>query len=122
MCFNHRRTNEIMGIPSEQFGVTFATNNAPLEYHKIPVPKVGHDEVLVNIKYTGVCHTDLHAWKGISRVWISIDLGDWPLDTKKNLVGGHEGAGVAVQVGENVRDVKVGDHVGIKVHLQVTTS
>ena len=56
-----------MGIPSEQFGVTFATHNAPLEYHKIPVPKVGHDEVLVNIKYTGVCHTDLHAWKGTSK-------------------------------------------------------
>ena len=51
-------------IPTEQHGVIFATNNAPLEYKTIPVPKVGRDEVLVNIKYTGVCHTDLHAWKG----------------------------------------------------------
>ena len=48
----------------EQFGVVFANNNDPLEYKKIPVPKVGHDEVLINIKFTGVCHTDLHAWKG----------------------------------------------------------
>lgn len=37
--------------------------------------------------------------------------------TKPNLVGGHEGAGIAVAVGENVHDVKVGDHVGIKVCL-----
>lgn len=42
-------------------------------------------------------------------------VGDWPLDTKPNLVGGHEGAGIAVAVGENVEDVKIGDHVGIKV-------
>lgn len=44
-----------------------------------------------------------------------LNVGDWPLATKKNLVGGHEGAGVVVEVGENVTDVKVGDHVGIKV-------
>jgi alcohol dehydrogenase, propanol-preferring len=49
---------------SEQMGVVFETSGAPLEYKKIPVPKVGYDEVLVNIKYSGVCHTDLHAWKG----------------------------------------------------------
>jgi propanol-preferring alcohol dehydrogenase len=53
-------------MAKEQMGVVFKTNNSPLEYKKIPVPQVGHDEVLVNIKYTGVCHTDLHAWKGIS--------------------------------------------------------
>jgi hypothetical protein len=37
-------------------------------------------------KYTGVCHTDLHAMNG-----------DWPLTVKQNLVGGHEGAGNARQ-------------------------
>jgi D-arabinose 1-dehydrogenase-like Zn-dependent alcohol dehydrogenase len=42
-------------------------------------------------------------------------LGDWPLATKPNLVGGHEGAGVAVAIGSDVRDVQVGDYVGIKV-------
>jgi len=39
------------------------------------------------------------------------------LATKANLVGGHEGAGVAVAVGAAVQDVKPGDHVGIKVVL-----
>jgi alcohol dehydrogenase, propanol-preferring len=55
-----------MSIPKEQLGVVFKTNKAPLEYKKIPVPEVGNDEVLINIKFTGVCHTDLHAWKGKS--------------------------------------------------------
>jgi propanol-preferring alcohol dehydrogenase len=36
-------------------------------YKKIPVQKPGPDEVLVNVRYSGVCHTDLHAM-----------MGDWP--------------------------------------------
>lgn len=68
------------------------------------VPKPGPDEVLVNIKYSGVCHTDLHAING-----------DWPLATKLPLVGGHEGAGIVVAKGELVDDIEIGDHAGIKV-------
>ena len=40
--------------------------------------------------------------------------GDWPLDTKMPLVGGHEGAGVVVARGELVKDVGIGEHVGVK--------
>lgn len=72
-------------------------------YKKIPVQKPGPDDVLVNVKYSGVCHTDLHAL-----------LGDWPIPTKLPLVGGHEGAGVVVARGELVHDVQIGDRVGIK--------
>lgn len=79
-------------------------NSSPATvYKKIPVPKPGPDEVLVNIKFSGVCHTDLHAM-----------LGDWPIAPKMPLVGGHEGAGVVVARGELVKDVQIGDHVGIK--------
>ena len=73
----------------------------------ITVQKPGPDEVLVNIKYSGVCHTDLHAVNG-----------DWPIPTKLPLVGGHEGAGVIVAKGELVQDVQVGDHAGVKVKLR----
>ena len=60
---------------------------------------------MVNIKYSGVCHTDLHAVNG-----------DWPLAAKLPLVGGHEGAGIVVAKGELVKDVEIGDHAGIKVN------
>ena len=40
--------------------------------------------------------------------------GDWPLATKLPLVGGHEGAGVVVALGENVKGWKVGDYAGVK--------
>ena len=63
-------------IPEEQWAQVLEKKGGPIEYKKIPVPKPGADEVLVNIKYSGVCHTDLHAVQG-----------DWPLPTKLPLVG-----------------------------------
>ena len=73
-------------------------------YKEIDVAEPGPDEVLINVKFTGVCHTDLHAMQG-----------DWPLPVKMPLVGGHEGAGYVVKKGELVKDVKIGDAVGVKV-------
>lgn len=90
-------------IPSTQWAQVFQKIGGPVEYKQIPVQKPGPDEVLVNVKFSGVCHTDLHALHG-----------DWPLAVKLPLVGGHEGAGVVVGRGELVQDIEIGDHVGIK--------
>ncbi|KIY64544.1 mannitol-1-phosphate dehydrogenase [Cylindrobasidium torrendii FP15055 ss-10] len=61
-------------------------------------------ECLVKMQATGCCHTDLHA-----------ALGDWPLKAKSPLIGGHEGVGIIVAIGDSsVTDRKVGDRVGIK--------
>ncbi len=69
----------------------FAVENISLD-----PPKAG--EVLVKMRATGVCHTDLSTING------TLPL---PLPT----VIGHEGAGVVDQVGEGVSNVKPGDHV-----------
>jgi len=90
-------------IPKEQWAQVVEKKGGPVNYKKIPVPKPGPDEVLINIKFSGVCHTDLHAM-----------MGDWPLETKMPLVGGHEGAGIVVSRGELVEDVKIGEKVGVK--------
>lgn len=92
-----------MSIPKTQKAVVFDKNGGPLTYKDIPVPEPADDQILINVKYSGVCHTDLHAWKG-----------DWPLDTKLPLVGGHEGAGVVVAKGANVKNFEIGDYAGIK--------
>lgn len=55
-------------IPKEQWAQVIEQTGGPVEFKKIPVQEPGPDEVLVNIKYSGVCHTDLHAVNG-----------DWPL-------------------------------------------
>ena len=91
-------------IPQMQWAQVIEKTGGPVQYKQIPVQKPGPDEVLINIKFSGVCHTDLHALNG-----------DWPLPTKLPLVGGHEGAGVVVAKGELVTDIEIGDHAGVKV-------
>ncbi len=71
----------------------------PLEIVELDLdgPKAG--EVLVEIKATGVCHTDAFTLSGDD------PEGIFPA------VLGHEGAGVVLEVGEGVTSVKPGDHV-----------
>ncbi|ORY06861.1 GroES-like protein [Basidiobolus meristosporus CBS 931.73] len=89
-------------IPKTQKAAVIESHDKPVEIQTIPVPTPGPDDVLVKIEYTGVCHTDLHAAEG-----------DWPIPTKLPLVGGHEGAGKVVALGSNVKDLKIGDSVGV---------
>ncbi|KAF5361384.1 hypothetical protein D9758_006197 [Tetrapyrgos nigripes] len=62
-------------------------------------------ECLVKLDCSGACHTDLHA-----------AAGDWPIPAKLPLIGGHEGVGTVVAIGDNTTNspVKLGDRVGIK--------
>lgn len=90
-------------IPNIQKGVIFYEKNGDLQYKDIPVPVPKPNEILINVKYSGVCHTDLHAWRG-----------DWPLPVKYPLVGGHEGAGIVVAKGSEVKNFEIGDYAGIK--------
>ena len=72
---------------------------SPLEVMEVNLagPKPG--EVLVEIKATGICHTDEFTLSGAD------PEGLFPA------ILGHEGAGVVVEVGEGVTTVKPGDHV-----------
>ncbi|WP_395662118.1 S-(hydroxymethyl)glutathione dehydrogenase/class III alcohol dehydrogenase [Aestuariivirga sp.] len=78
--------------------VAFAAGK-PLEIVDVDLegPKAG--EVLVEVKATGVCHTDEFTLSGAD------PEGLFPV------ILGHEGAGVVVDVGPGVTSVKAGDHV-----------
>jgi len=71
----------------------------PLEVTTVDLegPKAG--EVLVEIKASGVCHTDAFSLSGVDP------------DALFPAILGHEGAGVVVDVGPDVGSVKKGDHV-----------
>jgi alcohol dehydrogenase, propanol-preferring len=90
-------------VPKRQWAQVIEKTGGPAVYKEIDVQTPGPDEVLVNIKFSGVCHTDLHAMNG-----------DWPLATKMPLVGGHEGAGIVVAKGNLVNDIEIGDYAGVK--------
>lgn len=64
-------------------------------------PSPGPDEVLVAVARAGVCGTDVH-----------IVEGAYPL-TRYPLVPGHELSGTVVEVGERVRNVRVGERVTV---------
>ncbi len=71
----------------------------PLTIETIKVAGPREGEVLVEIKATGVCHTDAFTLSGAD------PEGIFPS------VLGHEGAGIVVEVGAGVRSVAAGDHV-----------
>jgi len=79
-----------------------------LEMTDVPEPAIGPTDVLVKVRATGICGTDLHidAWDDWARKHI-----DAPL------VVGHEFCGDVVEVGSAVTDVRVGDFVSGEGHL-----
>ncbi|KII87606.1 hypothetical protein PLICRDRAFT_690292 [Plicaturopsis crispa FD-325 SS-3] len=96
-------------IPKTQKAAVVPTSGGALTVetaHPVTAQKdLAPGECLVKLECTGVCHTDLHAKKD-----------DWPLHPKTPLVGGHEGVGIVVAIGDNTTQspVKLGDRVGIK--------
>jgi S-(hydroxymethyl)glutathione dehydrogenase/alcohol dehydrogenase len=72
---------------------------APLSVEEVDLdgPKAG--EVLVELKATGICHTDYYTLSGAD------PEGIFPS------ILGHEGAGIVIDVGPDVKTLKKGDHV-----------
>ena len=71
---------------------------APLAIQRLRMAPLGRNDVLVRVRATGLCHTDLEVMQG-------------QLPYPMPIVLGHEGAGVVEEVGPDVTRVKAGDHV-----------
>ncbi|APX13813.1 alcohol dehydrogenase AdhP [Tateyamaria omphalii] len=74
----------------------------PLDIRDVPVPEIGPRDVLVRVRASGVCHTDLHA-----------AMGDWPVKPTAPFIPGHEGVGEVAALGRDVSHLKEGDRVGV---------
>lgn len=72
-----------------------------LRVEEVPVRKLKDNEVKIQVKYCGICGTDIHIFHG--------DGGY--CDVTPPLVPGHEFSGVVAEVGAGVKTVKVGDRV-----------
>jgi L-threonine 3-dehydrogenase len=74
----------------------------------IPMPHVGINDVLIKIKKTAICGTDLHIYK-----W-----DEWSQQTIKTpMTIGHEYVGEVVDKGRGVRNIQVGDRVTGEGHI-----
>ena len=79
---------------------TIDTFNEPWQVRELPDPHPAPGQVVIRVHSSGMCYTDLHAHHGV-----------FPL--KPPFVAGHEPAGVIVEVGAGVTDLRVGDRVGV---------
>ncbi len=85
-----------------------AKGESGLWLEDVPVPGIGHDEVLIKIKRTAICGTDVHIynWDDWARATIPV-----PMHV------GHEFVGVIEEVGTHVRGFKPGDLVSGEGHI-----
>ncbi len=85
-------------VKTEQTAGSFAVND-------IPVPKPKPAEVLIQVKATGLCYTDMSILNGDYK-------GRKPVPIP--VVMGHEGAGVVADIGEEVSTLEIGQRVGFE--------
>jgi hypothetical protein len=84
--------------------------NQEWSVEEIDVQAPKQNEVIVHWRAAGMCHSDEHLVTGDmvppQEYWELMGIKDF-----FPMIGGHEGAGVVVEVGPGVTDLAVGDHV-----------
>lgn len=94
----------------EKMKAVVKTKAAPgAELVEVEVPRPGVGEVLVRVRATSICGTDVHIYE-----WDS-----WSQGRIKNIpqILGHEFAGEVVEVGTSVKNIKVGDYISAETHI-----
>lgn len=89
-------------LPKTMKAAVVTALGKPLDIREVPVPDIGPRDVLVRVRASGVCHTDLHA-----------ATGDWPVKPNAPFIPGHEGVGEVAAVGRDVGHLREGDRVGV---------
>ncbi len=70
-----------------------------IEYMDVEEPKVYGDKVKIKVAYAGICGSDIHTFKGEYA------------SNKPPVILGHEFSGIVTEIGPDVKNFKVGDHV-----------
>lgn len=86
-------------------GVVFTAKNA-VSFTDLPDPKPGAGEVVIEVKASGICHTDYEVLKD------NYGTGAFPV------VPGHEYAGVVADLGADVATLSIGDRVAVDPNIE----
>ena len=81
------------------------TDLRKVEIQERPISQPKDDEALVKVEYVGICGSDLHYYEAGR-------IGNFIVETP--FVLGHEAGGTVVEVGKNVKNLKVGDRVALE--------
>ncbi|KAH7069217.1 chaperonin 10-like protein [Paraphoma chrysanthemicola] len=85
--------------------VVYEGPNFLMEIEEVDVPEPGPDDILIKLNASGLCYSD-----------IALMAGEFPqrMSAFNCRTPGHEGSGVVVKLGENVKNWKIGDRAGVK--------
>ncbi len=95
-------------IAAEMRAVVKAEAAPGARLQTVPVPSIGSRDVLVRVRATTICGTDLHIYRWDQ--WAQSRI-------KPPMVFGHEFAGDVVAVGDEVRSIKLGDFISGETHI-----
>ena len=79
-----------------------------LKLQEVKTPKIKSDEVLIKVKTTAICGTDLHIWNWVN--WASKTI-------KPPMTVGHEFMGKIIEIGSAVEGLTIGDRVSAESHM-----
>lgn len=99
--FSNETNTKIMSKNIKSRGYAGKNSTDALEQWNFERRPVGDDDILIEIKFSGICHSDIHTVQG-----------HWG-PQKYPLVPGHEIAGIVAAVGKSVTKFKIGDQAGI---------
>ena len=80
--------------------VKYGNEDGRLEIRDVPVPAIGPDDVLLEVKAVGICGWDIEMWRHSMANPVTVPV-----------IQGHEFCGVIGKLGSNVTDYSVGDRV-----------
>ncbi len=93
---------------NKMYALVKETEGKGLGLKKVEIPETGSDEVKIKIHYTSICGTDLHIYN-----W-----DPWSQETIRTpMIIGHEYVGEIVELGSDVRGLKLGDIVSGEGHI-----
>ena len=101
---SHQQESQSANNLIDNFGL-FVTPERHIELRPVPIKKPSPSQVMIHVKCTGICGSDLHLWHRGS-------IG--PLVVTRDTILGHEASGVVVATGSEVTHLQRGDRVAIE--------
>lgn len=98
-------------MPEKMNAVVKTQPELGAEWRQVDIPEIKPDQVLVKVKATSICGTDVHIYKWDP--WSQGRIGEKRLPQ----ILGHEVAGEVVEVGQQVTKVKAGDYISAETHI-----